>query len=89
MVFVRDGSAAKLFRDLGGMPGADQGDVIVALISPPYGQPHEVLVPTTDVEVFDLGVLVALPDGRRMYVPTGNVSAITDAPASPPAGPEA
>lgn len=76
MVYVSDGSAAKVLRELGNVPGADQGDVVVTTISPP----QEIHCHTTQVHVFDLGVVVTRPDRGHVFVPTGNISSIRDAP---------
>ena len=82
MVYVSDGSAAQIFRELGGKPGTDSGHVIVTMISPP----QEIHAHTTQVTVLDLGVVIHRPQGR-LFVPSSNVSSISDAPEPEPSVP--
>jgi hypothetical protein len=76
--------------DLGNQPGAQQGDVTIALAAPLDGK-SDITCPSDAVTVAAEqgtihGVLVQL-EGRRLFVPMSSVVAIADAPASPKPSP--
>jgi hypothetical protein len=75
----------------GNQPGAHAGDVTV-LLSAPLDGANDITVPSDAVTVAAEqgtihGLLVQLEGGRRLFVPISSVTAIIDAPASPPASP--
>lgn len=68
----------------GNKPGAQQGDVVVALINPVEGT-GAFTVPSDAVTIAAeagqmIGAQVVLPDGRHLFVPAGNLAGIIDAP---------
>jgi hypothetical protein len=74
----------EFMADAGNAPGAQQGDVVVALLQP-VGGVSEVTVPSNDVTVAAemgnlIGVQLKTPDGRRMFVSAANLAGMIDAP---------
>jgi len=74
----------KHLAEMGNAPGAQQGDVVIHLAAPIGGE-HSFRVPSASVAAAAeggsfLGLLMTLPDGRRMFVPAGSVPAVIDAP---------
>ena len=89
MAYVTTGWT-KFLAELGDAPGDHQGDVTVYVTSL-HGGESEFTLPSAAVTIAaEQGCLVRvalrLPDGRRMFVPGSNVTAIIAGPASPPAG---
>jgi hypothetical protein len=77
----------QFMADAGNKPGAQQGDVVVTLTQP-VGGVGEFTVPSGAVTIAAeagqmIGVQAVLDDGRRLFVPAGNIAGIIDAPAEP------
>lgn len=84
MVAVTDASAVGALRQLGNLPGDNQGEVIVTLAD---GTQHR--VHTTGVTIFDVGAVLELGDGRHAFIPSAGLVSVIDAPHEPEPEPEA
>jgi len=86
-------SWVQFLGDVGNKPGAQQGDVVVELAAPVNGL-SSVTCPSADLNVAVeagqfIAVHVMLKDGRRLFVPAGNIAGIIDAPVKTEAEPRA
>lgn len=68
----------------GNMPGANKGDVVITLVQPVAGI-SELTVPSGSVSIAAeagnlIGLQVMMPDGRRLFVNSGNLAGFVDAP---------
>ena len=71
--------------EAGNAPGAQQGDVVISLLSA-VGGVSEVTCPSADVAIAAeagnlIGVQVRTEDGRRLFVSANNLAGIIDAPS--------
>lgn len=76
----------KFVAEMGDEPGDHQG-VVTVYVTSLHGGESEFTLPSADVSVAAeqgclVGVALKLPDGRRMFVPGSNVTAIIDGPGS-------
>lgn len=87
MAYVQT-SWLKLLAELGDQPGDHKGNVTVYVTSL-HGGESEFTLPSADVTIAAesgclVGVALKLPDGRRMFVPGSNVTAIIDGSGGKP-----
>jgi hypothetical protein len=76
-------SWVQFMADIGNRPGAQQGDVLIELLSPVAGV-QSITCPSSAVTIAaEAGQMVGLlvfQHGRRLFIPAANVGAVIDAP---------